>query len=468
MPMVTGSETIPKLLLTDAAIGKLKPPESGLTDWFDTKRPGLSLRISHTGLKIWTYHYRFEGKQRRATLGHYPKARGLPGMTLADARAAAASIRDKAKGGDDPAPPKPEPTAAAGDVDDSFEKVAEKWLKLDQAKNKSVKEVNRVIGVYALPHWRDKPMRDITRRDAAALIDGIALRGAETMARRVHAHLHRLFEWAVGRGIVEANPFAKLPKPGQEIARDRVLDDDELIAVLKAARETPFPFGSAIQLLVYTAARRQEIGELKWSELIDYGIHFEGVRTKGGKPHDIPLSAPARAIIDGLPRMVGCDFVFSTTGKSAVSGWSRAKRLLDLKIGDMRGAPIPPWRFHDLRRSVATGLEKLKVPIAVTEAVLAHTSGSKSGVTGVYQRHDYRDEKRAALAAWGRFVEMLIDERATWVAIEAHINASDERERERKEFNEAINEGGARWQSYRAKFTDKPNANVTSLRTVEA
>jgi integrase len=225
------------------------------------------------------------------------------------------------------------------------------------------------------------------------------------MARRIHASLHRLFAWAVGRGIIEINPLTNLPKPGSETRRDRVLTDDELVKVWRGAERLGWPYGPAFQLLILAGARREEIGQLRWSEIDGDTINLKGERTKTGSPHIIPLSAPARAIIESLQqyRVAGSDFVFTVSGKSPVAGWSRAKADLD----DL--AAIDDWRTHDLRRTAATGLQKLGVGLQVTEAVLGHTAGSRAGVVGIYQRYSYGTEKASALEAWGAHVLALVE-----------------------------------------------------------
>ena len=206
----------------------------------------------------------------------------------------------------------------------------------------------------------------------------------------------------MGRGIIEANPAADLPKPGSETKRSRVLRHDELARVWKAAGEIGWPFGDAIRLLILTGARREEIGQLKWSEIEGDVIALGGARTKNAEPHNIPLSDSAKAILQRLPRIVGSALVFTTNGKTAISGWSRAKTQID------EASAVSAWRFHDIRRTVATGLQKLGVNLQTIEAVLGHTSGSRSGVVGVYQRHSFDAEKRAALDAWGGHVTSLV------------------------------------------------------------
>lgn len=405
-----------KRALTAAAVERLKPPSAGQVQHFDSGYPGLALRISHGGAKAWTFKYRISGQQRLMTLGAWP------GMSLAEAREAWRGARKSIALGHDPGRALREKKA------DTFEAVLAQWLKRDQSDNRSHDEVKRILEKDALPAWRNRRVAEINRRQVLDLVDGIADRGAKTLARRVHAHLHRLFRWATGRGIITANPIAELPKPGSEMKRDRVLSEQELALAWRAAEGLGWPFGPIYRLLILTGARREEIGALRWSE-IDRDrreTQLAGERTKNGEPHTIPLSDQALAIIDDLPQLGNGELVFTTTaeGKMAnpVSGWSKAKTRLDSRMLELarqdavdRGEPaatiarvsIPPWRTHDLRRTVATGLQRLRIGLQVIEAILGHVSGSRAGIVGVYQRHEFTEEKRQALDAWGRFVEEL-------------------------------------------------------------
>ena len=225
------------------------------------------------------------------------------------------------------------------------------------------------------------------------------------MARRLHSHLHRLFRWSVGRGILGTNPVADLPKPGSAVKRDRVLTDAELATIWQAAEQTAWPFGPAVQLLVLSAARRDEVGSLRWAEVHGDEIRIPAERSKSGEPRIIPLSPAAMKLISGLPR-VG-DHVFSANG-AGLGGWSKAKRAIDAAAAKLNGGPLVAWRLHDLRRTVATGLQRLGVGLQAIESVLGHISGSRAGVVGVYQRHHFAVEKRAALDAWARDVERIV------------------------------------------------------------
>ena len=152
-----------------------------------------------------------------------------------------------------------------------------------------------------MPAWGHRSIKDIRRHDVLVLMDTIADRGAIIMARRVVAYVHRLFRWAVSRGIIDSNPASDLPKPGKEIRRDRVLTDNELKEVWRASEELGWPYGSALQLLILTGARRAEISELRWSEVNGDTISLKGSRTKNGEPRNIPLTAPALKSSKGHP-----------------------------------------------------------------------------------------------------------------------------------------------------------------------
>ena len=393
--------------LTAAAVSRICPPTAGQVDHFDSGYPGLALRVSYGGSRTWVYFYRWQGRQKRLTLGPWPA------LELAQARDSWREARKRLAAGQEPV------AAPAVVAADNFASVVAEWLKRDQAGNRSRGEVERILRREALPAWGHLRIADISRRQMLDLIDSIADRGAVTLARRAHAHLHRLFRWSVGRGIIAANPMTDLPKPGEEVRRKRVLTDDELRLAWKAADQIGWPMGSAIQLLILTAARREEIGALQWREMdmTRNEIRLAGERTKNKEPHTIPLSLAAQKLIDGLPRVAGSLFVFTTTGTTPVSGWSRAKSNLDqvmLKSAQEYGGEDAdsihrnPWRIHDLRRTIATGMERLGIRLQVVEAFLGHVAGSRAGVVGIYQQHTYDDEKRKAAEKWAEHVTSLV------------------------------------------------------------
>ena len=376
--------------ITHAFADKKKAPATGQTDYFDSTYPGLALRVSSKGRKVWTYVYRFNGQQKRMTLDLYPA------MSVAEAHDAWRKARDLVQAGVDPSQIE---TRASTD----FASVFEEWMQRDQSKNRSREVVRGSVTNHALPRWRNRPITEIGRRDVLDVIDAVADQGKPIAARRLYAYLHRLFQWAISRGIIEINPMSGLDKPAAEVKRERVLSDSELVKVWNAADRLGWPYGPAFQMLILTGARREEIAQLKWSEIEDNTIRLSGARTKNGEPHNIPLSTAAWTVLDKVMRIANSDFVFTFSGHVPISGWSNAKRDLDdfAVITD-------PWIIRDLRRTCATGLQKLRTPLQVTEAILGHTSGSRGGIVGVYQRYSYDDEKRAALEAWGAHVMALV------------------------------------------------------------
>jgi integrase len=380
--------------ITKAAADRFKA-KSGRVDHFDSSYPGLALRVSDSGRKVWVYFFRLKnGKviQRRMTLGVYPA------MSVEQAHHAWREAYDLVQAGRDPAA-----VSESSLPPMSFESVFEEWLKRDQAGNRSVKRIERRIRINVVPSWQGRLITDIDRRACLAVIDDIADSGRVILARRVFSHLHRMFVWCVGRGIIEVNPLQHAEKPGSETRRERVLDEREIVKLWSASEKLKPYYRDAFRVLLLTGARKQEISELRWDEIKDGAIHLAGERTKTDKAHLIPLSSAARSIIDKIERYG--DHVFCTDTGRPITNWSGAKLTLDKHSG------VSAWIIHDVRRTVAIGLQKAGVPLPVTEAVLGHTSGSRSGIVGVYQRHDYAKEKAAALEAWGAHVMALVEGR---------------------------------------------------------
>ena len=186
--------------------------------------------------------------------------------------------------------------------------VFEDWMKRDQAGNRSAGIQRKSIIKDVLPHWRGRDISTIGRRDCLDRIDALVDRGHPIGARRLHARLHRLFQWALGRGIITVNPLAGVEKAGADVPRDRALSDDELAKVWSAAEQLGYPYGTALQLLILTGTRRDEIGSLRWSERTNGIVKLPGTRTKNKEPHVVPLSAPARALLDLLPTIENSRF----------------------------------------------------------------------------------------------------------------------------------------------------------------
>jgi len=382
---------VPKRTLTAASVERIKPPKEGQVDVFDAGYPGLALRVSYGGRKSWVFFYRIGQRLRRMSLGTYPA------LGLAQAHDAWREARKVAQSGQDPSLVRKHEIGSR-----DFATVLDEWLKRDQSQNRSKDSTKRLIDRNVMPLWQHRFVSEIKRPDIMHALDEVVDRGSPIAARRLHAHLHRFFKWCVEQGYIEISPMMHLTKPGVETKRDRVLSDEELKALWSETEKLGWPFGTALQLLILTGARRQEIAGLQRSELKGDIIELSVARTKNGKPHIIPLSPPALAILSKVPRVQGSEFIFTTNGRGPVVAWASIKAKLDNEL------QFPDWRLHDLRRTVATGLQKLGTPLQVTEAILGHTSGSRGGIVDVYQRYDYGAEKRAALEAWGAHIMALV------------------------------------------------------------
>jgi integrase len=268
----------------------------------------------------------------------------------------------------------------------------------------------------ALRKWRSRPIASITRRDVIDLVEAIAARGAGVQANRTLTRLGALFKWAVEKDRLEVSPAERVRPVTQEQARDRVLSDAELRWLWIACEEIGWPLGSVTKLLLLTAQRRVEVAGMTWAE-IDLGDAVWTIprhKAKNDREHQVQLSAAAMAVVRKLPRFG--DLVFTTTLKTPVSGFSKWKCRLDAamlvakraELGTHKGDAIPNWTLHDLRRTAATGMARLKIAPHVVDRILNHTSGTISGVAAVYNRFEYLEERRAAFEAWGRFVDGLI------------------------------------------------------------
>lgn len=397
---------MPRKKLTDMFAARVAPPTKGRIEYFDTTFPALALRVTDSGHKSWSLFYRTHGRLRRWTIGPYPA------FDPAAARKAASAALHRVADGGDPAEEKrvrrnaPKPSA------DDFASVAREYLERQVKRNTAAstyRETARIMEQDVIPVWGKRSIRSIERRDVTALIDDKVASGAEVQANRILARLRTLFGWVVEKDRITSNPCDGLKPPTKEKARDRVLTDDEIRAFWGATEELGWPFGPLLKLLLLTAQRRDEVATMEWSELnLETGLWtIPRHKAKNDNGHDVQLSREAIEILRALPRIKGA-LIFTTNGRTAVSGFSRAKERLDAIMAKAAGRDIAPWILHDLRRTAATGMAGLRIAPHVVDRILNHTSGTIRGVARVYNRFEYADERRTALDAWGRVVEAIV------------------------------------------------------------
>jgi integrase len=376
----------------------------------DGRTRGLYFVLQPSGAGSWAFRYRaVGGKSSKLTLGPWPA------IDLKTARQVAGDAAAAVARGEDPAARKREARYAAQQPSredrDLIENVVESFIDRYAKQNRSWEETARILRREVVGTWRGRQMTELGRSDVHELLDAIVDRGSPIMANRALAAFRRLCNWAVERGIIETSPCEKVRAPVAERSRDRILTDEELRIAWHACRTINWPFGPLIQLLMLTGQRRDEVGEMQWSEidLQNRTWTIPRERVKNDQAHVVPLSEPAVAILSVLPRIDGkVGYVFTTNGSTPVSGFANAKERIDARIlQELSGDVLPRWTLHDLRRTAASGMARLGIAVHVVEAVLNHRSGTIKGVAAVYNRYSYDGEKRKALEAWGRQIDAL-------------------------------------------------------------
>ncbi len=386
--------------LTENRIDKLTCPVGARDRMvFDSEQRGLAVRVLASGAKSYLAQYSVGTRKRRVPLG------SVQAISLAMARDAARAVMGQVAMGADVATDRKMKTEVA-----KVEALRDKltlntlvadWKRLHLSKRRASYEAEAPRALErAFADWWNRPAERLARSDVVKVLDGLP----PSLHRAAGAYGRACFGWATKRGTLEANPFLGLPGLSTTERRDRVLTDEEVKAIWLAAMAAAAPYGPMVCLLLLTGQRREEIGGMAWGEVAADRATWliPAERAKNGTASVVPLSAAAQAIV---PARRGKALVFPGDGGKPFGNWSKAKASLDEASG------VDGWRLHDLRRTVATGLQRLGVRLEVTEAVLNHVSGSRRGVVGIYQRHDWAAEKKAALEAWAGHVMGLVQEK---------------------------------------------------------
>jgi integrase len=386
--------------LTAQAVARLRHEGSlPFRDVKDDTTSGLYLRILKSGERRWVLRYKVVGRVRVATFGDAGE------IGLADARAKASEWRALVRAGRDPATEQRRKRAEERRLPSVADFASEYIERYAKPNKRSWREDERLLNRNVLPAIGTLRIDTVARRDLVVMLDAIRDRGARVAANRVLAVARRMFAFAVERGVLEASPFTGI-RATREMPRVRTLTDDEIRSLwASTAPGSPNMESStrlALRLLLLTAARAGEVCGARWSEFDIEAAKWivPASRVKNNREHGVPLSDAALAIIAEAAELRKGEWVFPAArgaGHLTPSGVLHAVwRILD-------GPNV-----HDLRRTVATNLQKLGVRLETTEAILNHVSGSRAGVVGVYQRHDWAAEKRQALDAWATQVQRLV------------------------------------------------------------
>jgi integrase len=390
--------------LTEQAVRRIKLPPDRPFLW-DSAVPGLGVRLYASGRHVYIFQYRTRRNQQRRMSG------AVFGTTsLNSARKWAAELHDAVRCGRDPAADQRTERERQLDGDASLysiEAVVADFIKYRlEARNRApkyIKDCQRTFDRFVLSAWKGRDVRDIRRIEVATLVRRITDQlGPTPAANRAHEAIVVLFSWCVREGKIEQSPALGIGRPAEEKERDRVLSDKEIASVFQAAGFLRYPWGPYFQLLLSMPCREREVSRMRWED-IDLATGLWNLRaseTKAKRATVVPLSSVALETLRRCgPESSG--YIFSSNRSSPITGFSHAKRLIDARLGDA----VAHWRIHDLRRSIATGLaERVGTLPHVIAALLNHAPRRIHGITALYNRAEYREEKREALEAWALHV----------------------------------------------------------------
>jgi integrase len=403
---------------------------------WDGETPGFGCRIKPSGVKTFLVQYRVGARTRRLKIGRWPI------WKVEQARRKAQKLLGEIDDGGDPSERQRRERLAKGNT---VSAVASAFVDL-HAKAKGRRrwrETERIFNVYVNPRIGARPISEIGRGDLVDLLDHVAKANGPVMANQVLAAVRRMFNWAIGRDLIQTTPVVGIERPGEVVKRQRILSDAEIRDVWTAAEAIDDAYGAFVKMLLVTGQRRSEVAGMRRSEIEDAVWTVPAERMKSGQRHEVPLSAAALAIIKTTEPKGDGDCVFTTSRLkgSPLASFGYIKTMLDCAILATRNSksagnkrqpePLPRWTLHDLRRTMRTRLSKLGIDPEIAERVIGHVPG---GVRGTYDLHQFQAEKRHALEAWaqslmrivapiaeGNVVEMWHGQRSSLPPVDAEV-----------------------------------------------
>jgi len=390
---------MPRIKLTKGVIDELPTTIKDNVYW-DVACPGFGVKVTPKGRKVFIVLYRTGGagsRLRKYTIGPYGR------VTLHQARAAAQQIFAAKLEGRDPATERRD--ARRRMTTDQVHDLLESFIAKHVSQNRSARAISQMLR-RELGTYLKRSIHEIGKRDIMDVVSAVEQRGAPVAANKVLKAIKTFLRWCVGRAVLDRSPADDIPMPTKEVARDRVLTDDELARVILSARQIGEPYGGIVELLALTGQRREEVARCVWEEIdLDGRIwSLPNQRTKNAKPHVVHLSDQAIVVLKQAKKHG--KFVFSVAGTHPFQDFSNGKRELDALSG------VTGWRLHDLRRTCVSGMAGLGIAPHVADKILNHQSGTISGVAAVYQRHQFLAERKEALEKWGAHVAQIVS--ATW------------------------------------------------------
>jgi integrase len=353
-------------------------PGKERTVYWDAALPSFGLMVTERGAKSWVLQYRNGRLSRRYTINSV--------LGLEDARREARAILGQVARGHDPILERRKASKASKNT---VRAVCERYLLREGGKLRTTAKRQANLERLVYPILGGKQIDDIKRSDINALLDDIEDQRGAAMADQILATLRRICNWHAVRDDQFRTPFVRgmARRKPEERERDRILNDDELRAVWRTAENYSAPWGQLIRFLLLTACRRTEASGMSWSEISGDEWTVPKERYKTGTEVTLPLSKAAMKVLAEIPRVKDCEFIFTTDGRSPISGLSTFKLKFDIACG------VTGWRLHDLRRSARSLMSRTGVNSDIAERCMGH---ALPGIRGVYDRHRYLDEMRAA------------------------------------------------------------------------
>jgi integrase len=397
---------LPVHKLTIQVVQQAIPIEGRETIYRDTEVTGLSLKVTPSHNRIFFYQYRVGGRgtpTKKIKIGKFPATKPDEARRIAMQYAAELARKE-----DPHRRLKSETEARQLAAQNSFEAVFEIYAAKRLSQNRSGKSVTRVFNRDFIPALGRFPLADITRADISKIITAIYDRDAPYAANRALSFIKTFFRWTLGQGYIQGDPTSGMQRPFRgETARDRVLTPDEIKTLWREFSKLGYPFAPALKALMMTAQRRDEVGSMCWENIDPQSGYWSISRevTKNKLPHLVPLPT---TVLDAIEPLVNDEgeklekkgLVFTTTGSTPISGWSKIKRRITESL-EKQDITLADWRFHDFRRTASSALGDMGYRDQDIAMLLNHQN---RGVTAVYNRSQYTALKTKMLHGRGSVV----------------------------------------------------------------
>src|SRR6516162_1938334 len=368
-------------------------PGKERTVYWDAALPSFGLMVTERGAKSWVLQYRNGRVSRRYTINSV--------LGLENARREARAVLGQVARGHDPVLERRKASEAGRNT---LRTVCERYLVREGGKLRTAAKRQANLERLVYPVLGDRQIDDIKRSDVNALLDDIEDQRGAAMADQILATLRRICNWHAIRDDQFRTPFVRgmARRKPEERERSRTLSDDELRRVWRTAEVFPSPWGQFIRFALLAACRRTEASAMTWAEISGDEWTIPRERYKTGVEVTLPLSKAAMKVLAEIPRIKGCEFVFTTDGRTPISGFSTFKLKFDIACG------VKDWRLHDLRRTSRSLMSRAGINPDIAERCLGHAI---PGVRGTYDKHHYIPEMLAAFEALAAQINAVLKRR---------------------------------------------------------